>query len=384
MIAEKIKSLFEDAGIRINGPNFWDVHVHDERFFERVARDKSLGLGESYMDGWWDCEGIDQMIFRLLSSNAQNRAGKSLSARFFSFFCILRNMQSSRRARMIADQHYDLGNDLFSAFLDPYYQYSCAFFDDTDDLEQAQLNKLDMVCRKLQLSSDDHLLDIGSGWGGLARYAAEHYGCRVTGVNISREQLKFSREFCKDLPVEFIDKDYRRIEGSFSKIVSVGMFEHVGCKNYPAFFQTVHRCLEENGIFLLHTIGGNASRPGGNDAWTEKYIFPNGMVPSIAQVGSATEDLFVLEDLHNIGPHYDKTLMAWNANFQIAWPELSAHYDQRFKRMWEYFLLSFAGGFRARAVQVWQMVMTRACDAAPQPICRFGSQAESETVYSER
>jgi len=201
------------------------------------------------------------------------------------------------------------------------------------------------------------VLDIGCGWGGLAKYMAERSGCSVTGVNISREQLGYAREFCKGLPVTFLDCDYRVVKGSFDKIVSVGMFEHVGCKNYRTFMQVVRRCLKPDGIFLLHTIGSNVSQTG-CDPWINRYIFPNGMLPSIAQIARATEGLLAIEDWHNLGPHYDKTLMAWNANFQKAWPNLQSRYDERFRRMWTYYLLSCAGAFRARNIQVWQVVMT--------------------------
>ena len=210
------------------------------------------------------------------------------------------------------------------------------------------------------------MLDIGCGWGGFAKYAAENYSCHVTAVNISGEQLRYASEFCKGLPVHFENCDYRAVAGRFDKIVSVGMFEHVGQKNYRTFMDVVHRCLKDGGIFLLHTIGSNTSRTG-CDPWITKYIFPNGMLPSIVQITKAVEGLFVIEDWHNLGPHYDKTLMAWNDNFQQVWPKLQEKYDTRFKRMWEYYLLSCAGAFRARSNQVWQIVMTKAGTGASQP-----------------
>lgn len=276
---------------------------------------------------------------------------------------------------MIAERHYDLGNQLFFSFLDPYNQYSCGFFEGTDDLSQAQKNKLALISAKLHLTANDHVLDIGCGWGGLARYVAERYGCAVTAVNISQEQLQYARKFCEGLPVSFQDCDYRMIDGRYDKIVSVGMFEHVGKKNYRTFMRVVHRCLNDNGIFLLHTIGSNISRTG-SDPWIAKYIFPNSMLPSTAQIAQAVEGLFVIEDWHNLGPHYDKTLMAWNANFQMAWPRLKEKYDARFKRMWEYYLLSCAGAFRSRTIQVWQIVMTKDGAGTPQPCCRTIPEGE--------
>lgn len=254
------------------------------------------------------------------------------------------------------------------SFLDPYNQYSCAYFHDTEDLAEAQCCKLDLICRKLNLKPQDHLLDIGCGWGGLAKYAAEHYGCSVTAITISGEQARYAAEYCKGLPVDIRECDYRDIFESFNKIVSVGMFEHVGRKNFRTFMQVVDRCLNEDGIFLLHTIGGNESQIN-CEPWINKYIFPNGMLPSIAQIGKAAENIFVMEDWHNLGPHYDKTLMAWHENFQNNWGRLEGKYDECFKRMWEYYLLSCAGAFRARKIQLWQLVFTK-CGTC-QPDCRM-------------
>jgi cyclopropane-fatty-acyl-phospholipid synthase len=285
---------------------------------------------------------------------------------------------------MIAERHYDLGNDLFSSFLDPYNQYSCAYFEGTDDLNQARQNKLALIAEKLNIAPADDILDIGCGWGGLAKYIAERFDSSVTAVNISGEQLRYAKEVCKELPVRFQDRDYRAIDGRFDKIVSVGMFEHVGRKNYRTFMKTVHRCLKKDGLFLLHTIGGNISQAG-CDPWLSRYIFPNGMIPSSAQIARAVEGLFVIEDWHNLGPHYEKTLMAWNHNFQKAWPRLKINYDARFKRMWEYYLLSSAGAFRARDIQLWQIVMTPHGSGTAQPRCRFSAchLKDKETLRNE-
>jgi cyclopropane-fatty-acyl-phospholipid synthase len=372
-----MQKIAESAGITLNGPNPWDIQVNDERWYARVYRDKSLGLGESYMDGWWDCEQIDEMISRVLRSGVISELSVNLQDALRVIPAALFNLQSVTRSRMIAERHYDLGNDLFQTFLDPYSQYSCAFFEGTEDLAQAQENKLALIAEKLNLAESDQVLDIGCGWGGFARYAAERYGCSVTAVNISQEQLHFAREFCAGLPVSFLDCDYRSIDGHFDKIVSVGMFEHVGYKNYRTYMEVVHRCLEEDGIFLLHTIGNNKTIKGDTNPWITKYIFPNGFLPSITQIAKAAEGLFVIEDLHNLGPHYDKTLMAWNDNFQEAWPELDERYDSRFKRMWEYYLLSSAGAFRARNIQLWQVAMTQAETGTPQPYCRVNNISDA-------
>ncbi len=366
------KALFDEAlsraGIAIDGPNPWDIHVMDERFYARLLRNHSLGLGETYMEGLWRCRQIGEFIYRILKANLDREIGSGVKFLLPYVTALLFNPQSRRRAHQIAERHYDLGNDLFMSFLDPYNQYSCAYFNGTEDLTQAQLNKLDLICRKLDLKPRDRVLDIGCGWGGLAKYAAEHYGCAVTGITISREQARYAAEFCKGLPVHIRECDYRNIHGSFDKIVSVGMFEHVGQKNFRTFMQVVDHRLNDDGMFLLHTIGGNQSHVNG-DPWLGKYIFPNGMLPSIAQIGKAAEGIFVMEDWHNLGPHYDKTLMAWHDNFQKNWGALEGEkYDGRFKRMWEYYLLSCAGAFRARKIQLWQLVFTKC--GTRQPDCR--------------
>jgi cyclopropane-fatty-acyl-phospholipid synthase len=363
-----VETLFSRAGVTVGGTNPWDITVTDERFFTRVLREKNLGLGEAYMDGWWDCRRPDEFICRVLKLRLDMAFKGGL--KYFPLLLpgILFNLQSKARACIVAKRHYDLGNDLFLSFLDPYNQYSCAYFDGTDDLDRAQQKKLDLICRKTALTRTDHVLDIGCGWGGFAKYAAETHGCTVTAVNISKEQVRYAAEFCRGLPVRFLECDYRDIRGRFDKIVSVGMFEHVGWKNYRTFMRVAHRCLDDNGIFLLHTIGGNDSTHY-CDPWITKHIFPNGMLPSIVQISRSAEGLFAVEDWHNLGPHYDKTLMAWNRNFQAAWPRLQEKYDAKFKRMWEYYLLSCAGAFRARSNQVWQIVLTKY--GTEQPACRF-------------
>jgi cyclopropane-fatty-acyl-phospholipid synthase len=353
-----MRRMLESAGITINGHSPWDIRIKDERWFGRVWREKNLGLGESYMDGWWACERIDEMIFRLLSGDLEKKVKASWRDLMGALPAVFFNLQKKTRARIIADRHYDLDNRLFFSFLDPYRQYSCGFFKDTAELEQAQKNKMELICRKLQLAAGDRVLDIGCGWGGLARFMAERYGCTVTGVNISHEQLAFARDFCQGLPVTLLDCDYREIKGEFDKIVSVGMFEHVGYKNHRTFMQVVHRCLSDAGLFLLHTIGNDVSTLR-CDPWISKYIFPNGLVPCLTQITRSSEGLFVIEDVHNIGSHYDPTLISWNRNFQNSWERLREGYDNRFKRMWEYYLLSCAGAFRARGMQVWQILMTR-------------------------
>lgn len=352
-----VLGIFRSADIQVNGTRPWDIQVHDERLYERLLSYGSLGLGESYMEKWWDAERIDLVVERVLRTYGNHKITipvilLGLKARFL-------NLQSRSSARKVIEAHYDLSNDLYMSFLDPYNQYSCGYFKNTDDLNTAQEQKLDLVCRKLELKSGERVLDIGCGWGGFAKFAAEKYGCTVTGITISDEQVAFAKEFTRGLSVEIRKQDYRDLAGEqFDKVVSIGMFEHVGYKNYRKLMKVVRRCLADDGLFLLHTIGSNSTNTTG-DAWSHKYIFPNGMLPSVRQLGAASEKLFVMEDWHNFGPYYHKTLLAWDSNFQKKWHTVQDAYSETFYRMFRYYFNSFAGSFKARHIQLWQIVYSK-------------------------
>ncbi len=352
--------LLAEAGIRINGDAPWDMQVLDNTLYQRILLHGSLGLGEAYMDGLWEVERLDEFFHRLLRRDLNEKVGGWLRWRLIA--SILRhrllNPQSPGRAFQVGERHYDIGNDVFQAMLDPTMSYSCAYWAKADNLADAQRHKLELICRKLELQPGERLLDIGCGWGGLAHHAATHHGVRVVGVTVSRQQLEYARQQCVDLPVQFEFQDYRKLEGSFDKAASVGMFEHVGPKNYPAYFDTVHRVLADQGLFLLHTIGDYTTTRA-TDPWIEKYVFPNGKLPSARQLTEVLERRFVIEDWHNFGPDYDRTLMAWWRNFDAGWPRLRNRYDSRFYRMWKYYLLSCAGFFRARQGQLWQLVLSK-------------------------
>jgi len=352
--------LLERAGVRINSNFARDIQVHDNELYHRVLTQGSLGLGEAYMDKLWDCHALDELFYYFLSFDIDEELdswsklrllGEILRQRIF-------NLQSSERAFQVGEQHYDTGNDIFEAMLDPTMSYSCGYWHNADTLEQAQLNKLDMICRKLELKPGERLLEIGCGWGGLAYHAAKHYGVDVLGITISKEQQLLARERCVDLPVSIELIDYRDLKGEFDKIVSVGMFEHVGQKNYETYFDTAARLLKDDGLFLLHTIG-TYKVSHSPDRWIDKYIFPNGRLPAATEITNALDDHFLIEDWHNFGQDYDKTLMAWWKNFDTAWPTLEHKYGQRFYRMWKYYLLSCAGFFRSRKGQLWQIVLSK-------------------------
>lgn len=354
-IAEK---LLREAGITVNGNNPWDIQVHHPDFFRRVFREGSLGLGESYMDGWWDSPRLDEFFTRVLRARLDEKLKHDVKLLSEAILARLFNRQSRRRAFIIGQRHYDLGNELFRNMLDKGMNYSCGYWKNADNLDAAQENKLDLICRKLGLQPGMRVLDIGCGWGGFARFAAERYGAEVVGITVSREQQELGSELSKGLPVEIRLQDYRDLDEKFDRVVSIGMFEHVGYKNYRTYMKVVSRCLTDEGLFLLHTIGGNRSVKSTNP-WTNKYIFPNSMLPSVAQIGRAIEGLLVMEDWHNFGTDYDKTLLAWHENFEKNWDRIKHLYDERFYRMWRYFLLSSAGGFRSRSTQLWQVVLSR-------------------------
>lgn len=354
----KFRKFLKESGITINGDKPWDIQVSNKKLYGRILRDGTLGLGEAYMDGWWECAQIDEFINKLLSSNIYLLLQKSPGMIFYAGASRLFNLQTLKRAFHVAELHYDLDNNFFKKMLDKRMIYTCGYWKDARNLDLAEEAKLDLVCRKAGLKRGMKILDIGCGWGGFAKFAAEKYGVEVVGITISKEQYTFAQEACKGLSVEIRLQDYRKVTDKFDRIISIGMFEAVGPKNYKKFMRTVHNCLKDDGIFILHTIGGSLSSTHG-ERWIEKYIFPNGVLPSIKQIGDATEGLFVMEDWHNFGPDYDKTLMAWYSNFEKMWPDFESQYGERFYRMWKYYLLVCAGSFRCRMNHLWQIVLSR-------------------------
>ncbi|WP_376695168.1 cyclopropane fatty acyl phospholipid synthase [Wenzhouxiangella sp. EGI_FJ10305] len=361
----KVAELLGAAGIEINGDRPWDLQVHDERLYRRVLAEGSLGAGESYMDGWWDVEQFDEFFTRIQGARIDRKL-RSLPMLYQILLSRLGNRQSRRRSKQVAEQHYDLSNHLYEAMLGPTMQYTCAYYGregEETTLDEAQRAKLALVARKLHLEPGMRVLELGGGFGELARYLAAEHDCEVVSYNISRQQVGYARQICQGLPVDIRLQDYReaaRDATEFDRVVSIGLMEHVGPKNYRGFFELAKSRLKAGGLALVHTIGGNDSRTTA-DPWITRYIFPGGVIPSEAQLTHAKEGLFVLEDWHNFGPDYDRTLMAWEANFLAAWPELkvSEGLDERFYRMWRYYLNSSAGGFRARGLNLWQMVFSQ-------------------------
>jgi cyclopropane-fatty-acyl-phospholipid synthase len=352
-----VEDVLSRGDIHVGGSRPWDIRVHDERFFRRVLEEDALGLGESYVEGWWDADALDEFFFRLLAIDLGD-VRMSAARKWTLLKDRLLNRQSRSRAFIVGERHYDRGNDLFRVMLDRRMTYTCGYWKHAATLDEAQEAKLDLVCRKIGLQPGQMVLDVGCGWGSFLKYAAERYGASGVGVTVSAEQAALGRELCAGLPVEIRLQDYRDVVGTFDHVVSLGMFEHVGPRNYGAFFAKVDECLAGDGLLLLHTVGNNLSDRS-TDPFTEKHIFPNSVIPSIRQIGAAAERRFVMEDWHNFGPDYDPTLRAWNDNFEAGWEALRPRYGDAFYRMWRYFLLSGAGSFRVRKVQLWQIVFSK-------------------------
>ena len=350
------------AGIRVNGPDPWDIRVADERFYARVLSQGTLGLGESYMDGWWDCEALDQFMERALRHGLKDFTPTDWRIPLAVLRLRLLDLQSIRRSRRVAEIHYDLGNDFFARMLGPTMTYSCGYWREAASLDEAQDRKHDLICDKLALERGHRLLDIGCGWGRLLAHAHRRTGCRGWGVTVSERQWRHATEAYGDLPLRFSLVDYRdrsvSAEGPFDRIASVGMFEHVGARHHRSYFARVASLLADDGLFLLQTIGNREKS--GVDPWIDKYIFPNSVAPCVRDIAQGIDEFFVLEDWHSLGQDYERTLLAWASNFEAYARSPEFPFDRRFYRMWRYYLYSFAGSFRARNyLQLWQIVLSK-------------------------
>ncbi len=354
---EALIVALERADIKVNGSRPWDIQVHDEGLFERVLRDGNLGAGEAYMEGMWDCEALDVMICKAIRGHMERELSHSLPVLVVSLRERFFNMQNARRSKDVAKRHYNMDNDLFAAMLGPTMNYSCGLWKDAGNLDEAQTAKMELICRKLGLEKGMRVLDIGCGWGGLCRYMSDRCVADVTGISIASEQIRYAKEHDPEGRVSWICDDYRSLEGQYDRIVSVGMFEHVGRKNYGHYMQKARSLLKSDGLFLLHSIGSNYQKAG-VDPWFNKYIFPNGMLPSPTSLTKAFAGVFVLEDWDNFGADYDRTLMAWHERFEKGLAEGGFHCEEEVRRMYRYYLLSCAAAFRARDIQLWQLVLS--------------------------
>ena len=366
------------------------VRLTDRKTAFAIARNPRLGLGEAYMDGRLVIEDGDILDLMELVTGANRweeggagrkaiRKGKSPFKRLF------RARNEARRARQNVAHHYDIGNDLYRLFLDDDLQYSCAYFTDPgNSLQQAQLDKKAHIAAKLALEPGQHVLDIGCGWGGTALYLNRVAGVRVTGVTLSEEQLKIARERAQAAgvsdQVDFQLVDYRHVAGQFDRIVSIGMFEHVGAAHYDEFFSTCRDLLKPDGVMLLHTIGkfGKASAP---DPFTDKYIFPGYHLPSLSQMSAASEKArLITTDVETLRLHYGYTLRHWLQRTRKAKEQIVALYDERFFRMWEFYLAGGVVAFESGTMCNYQLQYAR--DRRALPITR-DYMIETEKTYRE-
>lgn len=352
-----VTGRLRSAGIEIDGNRPHDLRVLDPRFYSAALLRGSLGFGDAYVDRWWECERIDDLVARILESGSAATCRRASFDLRTGLLSRLSNRQRDKRGHRLASAHYERSHELFRTMLDRRLVYSCAYWKEKDTLDDAQEAKLDLVCRKLHLVPGLRVLDIGCGWGSFARFAAERYGVVVVGITISKEQAAFARKECSGLPVEIRLADYAKVREPFDRIVSIGMLEHVGYKNYRRYMAVTRRCLGDRGLMLLQVIGSNRSTTH-IDPWIDRHVFPGAMLPSIRQLAAAIEPSFVVEDWHNFGTDYDRTLRAWHARFEAGWPDRGTAQDERFRRMWRFYLLSCAGAFRARHIQLWQIVLS--------------------------
>ena len=354
---DRIVGLLGEAGITVNGPHAWDIQIHDESLWTRLFAQGSLGLGEAYMDGWWDAADLAEFFNRVLRGKINEKLRLTPNLLWQVAQAKLLNMQTIARSRRVAEVHYS-ETEAYKASLDKRMTGSCGYWPEgVTNIDAAQEAKLDLVCRKIGLKPGQRVWDIGCGWGAFMGFAAEKYGAHCVGVTVSPDQAAYGRERYRDLPIEFQVKDYRQFEGKTDHIVSMGMFEHVGYRNFRTYFEKARQVIRDDGLFMLHTIGQHYTSHT-IEPWIEKYVFPGGVIPSMAQIGKAIDGLWSVIDTHNIGPHYDRTLCAWYENFERNWSKRNTPEGERFYRMWKYYLLCCAGGFRARALQVWQFVLS--------------------------
>lgn len=373
------RQLFGQPGSGLLG----EIHVQDPAAWGLVAGNGSIGAGEAFIHGYWTSPDLTAVI-RVFVSNldvldAMEGGLASLGRPFVQALHWL-NRNTRKGSRKNIEAHYDLGNDLFEQFLDPTMMYSAAqFLSPEDSLEQAQLNKLERICQKLALTPDDHLLEIGTGWGSMAIHAAQHYGCKVTTTTLSREQLAYTRQRVEALGLQdritLLLEDYRDLTGQYDKLVSIEMIEAVGHRFLPGYFQQCARLLKNDGLMLLQSITIREQRyeqARNSVDFIQRYIFPGGALPSVhklLEVVGQHSDMNLLH-MEDFGLHYARTLRLWHENFQRAHGRLAElGYDEHFLRLWEFYLCYCEGGFLERALGTAQLLLAKPA-ARPQPLLR--------------
>ncbi len=351
-----------------------ELRVLDANFWGMIASNGSVGAGEAYVQGYWSTPDLTAVV-RVFVANLDildriERGPLALLGQPLVKLLHWLNRNSRAGSQRNIAAHYDLGNALFEQFLDPTMMYSAAMFrSKRDSLEQAQLNKLDAICRKLDLQPGDHLLEIGTGWGSMALYAATHYGCRVTTTTLSREQYAYTKRRIEEQNLQhritLLLKDYRDLDGHFDKLVSIEMIEAVGHRFLPAYFRQCDRLLKEDGLMLLQAITIRDQRyekARRSVDFIQRHIFPGGALPSLQRMLDVLSRDTQMNLLHmeDLGPHYARTLRAWHDNFKRARAALQAlGYDDRFYRLWEFYLCYCEGGFHERSIGTAQLLLAK-------------------------
>jgi len=362
-----IEEMFAKADVRIDGSRPFDIQVRDDRFYRRVLSNPSLGIGESYMDGWWECEDIVEMVARFIRANLHKPSAADL--KFVAHFLWIQMSGLGKRSKAfeVGQAHYDLGNDLFEAMLDKRMIYSCAYWKDAVTLEQAQEHKLDLICRKISLKPGMKVLEIGCGWGGWAKFAAEKYRVEVVGLTVSKEQQAYAQKSCAGLPVEFRLQDYRDLPAGerYDKLVSIEMLEAVGHRYLGEWCRVAARAVKPDGLMALQYITCADARyeelRRGVD-FIQKHIFPGGLILSANRLNDllASAGGFVLHALEDMGQDYARTLRAWREEFnRRAAAVRQLGFDERFLRKWNYYLAYCEAAFALRNISVVQTVHTR-------------------------
>jgi cyclopropane-fatty-acyl-phospholipid synthase len=354
------------------------IIIHNKSMFDKIAYNGALGFAESYMDGDWDTDNMELILYTLMLKEVEieNQIKSQPMQAMYSFFSSIFSTSTNTSLNTIESSkdnishHYDIGNDLYKIMLDKRMQYTCAYFHKENmSLEEAQLAKMELIAKKLDLKSGMSVVDIGCGFGGMAYHLASKYGVRVTGVTLSAEQQTFANNNFGHPNVKIILKDYRHLDstdgdnGMFDRVYSIGMFEHVGRKNYSEYYDKCYSILKPNGIMLLHTIGRTYSDKFVPNPFVEKYIFPGGELPRLKDLTGKFIDKWHLEDMQNLGLSYAKTLRCWRNNIG-NWKDLD-RYSNRFRKMWNFYLLSFPVRFEARDICLWQLVYTKHNNTRP-------------------
>ena len=358
-----VQDFLQQADIRVDGSRPWDIKICHPDFFKCIMQQGLLGLGESYMDGWWECERVDILIYKFLTGRLDEYLPIHLHNILNLFSAKLLSLKPDHVSLTSGNKEHEIGYDIFAVMLDNYMQYSCGLWREGTSLDEAQTAKLQMICEKLQLSPGMRILDLGCGWGGTAEYMARHYGVYVEGITDSTEQQKVAQARCRDLDVTIMLGDFHDcIDDQFDRIISLGTLQNIELRNYQAFFKRIANSLNPDGRCLLQSIGKDqfVNHVG---LWINKYIFPRGCLPSEEQIVRSTQPYLHIEDWINLGGDYDKTFMSWEKRINDAWPELKDNYSPRFKRMLDYYLCSCAGFLRAKKLNMWQMVFSRNIDA---------------------